>query len=97
MKDFTLQLRCNVCDEVLVSHWRVDTAGVFAHVDPCPKCNATELEAQLAEAREVVRPFADRFNDLDGRGLTDESMSLVWTINESCLRRAAAWLAKQEG
>ena len=42
MEDFTLQLRCNVCDEVLVAHWRVDTAGVFAHVDPCPKCKAAQ-------------------------------------------------------
>ena len=42
MKDFTLQLRCNVCDEVLVAHWRADTAGVFAHVDPCQKCLAAQ-------------------------------------------------------
>ena len=49
MKDFTLQLRCNVCDEALVAHWRADTAGVFAHVDPCQKC----LAAQQMRALDV--------------------------------------------
>ncbi len=42
MSNTTLQLRCNVCDEVLVAHWFVDSVGVFALVDNCAKCAAQQ-------------------------------------------------------
>lgn len=54
------------------------------------RARITALEAQLAEAREVVKPFAERTKQFVFmyRGLA--------TIDYIHLDRAAAWLAKQE-